>query len=167
MYMITCTDCNDKLACNAFAPKISGPQLNIPAPTPEEPIDPVRHAPSRQPRHLRKPIDFTTRWVPTPLQRHGVCGILPDQTPLSIVRTATDPTLCAAATREEMRDARLPLAYRDSCAHLLIPLNKCRKETWYAPWKCSVSLTASNAWQRRGRRRQTGAYLLRQQGLCG
>ncbi|RFU78626.1 nadh:ubiquinone oxidoreductase, b18 subunit [Trichoderma arundinaceum] len=41
------------------------------------------------------------------------------------------------ATREEMRDARLPLAYRDSCAHLLIPLNKCRRETWYAPWKCT------------------------------
>ncbi|KAL6857443.1 hypothetical protein ACO1O0_004878 [Amphichorda felina] len=41
------------------------------------------------------------------------------------------------ATREEMREARLPLAYRDSCAHLLIPLNKCRRDTWYAPWKCS------------------------------
>ncbi|KAL2204315.1 NADH-ubiquinone oxidoreductase B18 subunit family protein, partial [Sarocladium strictum] len=39
-------------------------------------------------------------------------------------------------TREEMREARLPLAYRDSCAGLLIPLNKCRRETWYAPWKC-------------------------------
>ena len=37
-----------------------------------------------------------------------------------------------------MRDARLPLAYRDSCAHLLIPLNQCRRETWYAPWKCTV-----------------------------
>ncbi|KAF7553216.1 hypothetical protein G7046_g7165 [Stylonectria norvegica] len=41
------------------------------------------------------------------------------------------------ATREEMRDARLPLAYRDSCGHLLIPLNKCRRDTWYAPWKCT------------------------------
>ncbi|KAJ6782772.1 hypothetical protein PWT90_04129 [Aphanocladium album] len=40
------------------------------------------------------------------------------------------------ATREEMSEARLPHAYRDSCAHLLIPLNKCRKATWYAPWKC-------------------------------
>ncbi|KYK54045.1 hypothetical protein DCS_05999 [Drechmeria coniospora] len=43
------------------------------------------------------------------------------------------------ATREEMREARLPLAYRDSCAHLLIPLNQCRRETWYAPWKCGPS----------------------------
>ncbi|ETN43491.1 uncharacterized protein HMPREF1541_02650 [Cyphellophora europaea CBS 101466] len=40
------------------------------------------------------------------------------------------------ATREEMSEAKLPLAYRDSCAHLLIPLNKCRHKTWYMPWKC-------------------------------
>ncbi|KAL2884985.1 NADH dehydrogenase ubiquinone 1 beta subcomplex subunit 7 [Ceratocystis lukuohia] len=40
------------------------------------------------------------------------------------------------ATREEMREARLPLAYRDSCAHLLIPLNRCRYDTYYLPWKC-------------------------------
>ena len=37
-----------------------------------------------------------------------------------------------------MRDAKLPLQYRDSCAHLLIPLNRCRFETWYMPWKCEV-----------------------------
>nr|POE80931.1 nadh dehydrogenase [ubiquinone] 1 beta subcomplex subunit 7 [Quercus suber] len=42
------------------------------------------------------------------------------------------------ATREEMSAARLPLAYRDSCAHLLIPLNKCRYDTYYLPWKCNV-----------------------------
>ncbi|KAI1258541.1 NADH-ubiquinone oxidoreductase B18 subunit-domain-containing protein [Xylariaceae sp. FL1019] len=42
----------------------------------------------------------------------------------------------AKATREEMRDAKLPLAYRDSCANLLIPLNRCRKDTYYLPWKC-------------------------------
>ncbi|KAF9880660.1 nadh-ubiquinone oxidoreductase b18 subunit family protein [Colletotrichum karsti] len=41
------------------------------------------------------------------------------------------------ATREEMRDAKLPLAYRDSCAGLLIPLNRCRADTFYLPWKCS------------------------------
>ncbi|KAK3209927.1 hypothetical protein GRF29_44g1057185 [Pseudopithomyces chartarum] len=40
------------------------------------------------------------------------------------------------ATREEMSAARLPLAYRDSCAHLLIPLNRCRFEEYYLPWKC-------------------------------
>lgn len=46
--------------------------------------------------------------------------------------------LFAAATRQEMSDAKLPLAYRDSCAHLLIPLNKCRPANWYLPWKCEV-----------------------------
>ncbi|OCL01978.1 hypothetical protein AOQ84DRAFT_434611 [Glonium stellatum] len=40
------------------------------------------------------------------------------------------------ASREAMSEARLPLAYRDSCAHLLIPLNRCRYEEYYLPWKC-------------------------------
>ncbi|ORX90007.1 hypothetical protein K493DRAFT_318268 [Basidiobolus meristosporus CBS 931.73] len=40
------------------------------------------------------------------------------------------------ATQKEMADARIPLAFRDSCAHLLIPLNKCREASWYLPWKC-------------------------------
>jgi len=37
-----------------------------------------------------------------------------------------------------MANARLPLPYRDSCAHLLIPLNKCRVDEYYLPWKCEV-----------------------------
>lgn len=37
-----------------------------------------------------------------------------------------------------MSEARLPLAYRDSCANLLIPLNRCRYEEYYLPWKCEV-----------------------------
>ena len=37
-----------------------------------------------------------------------------------------------------MSEARLPLAYRDSCANLLIPLNRCRREEYYLPWKCEV-----------------------------
>jgi hypothetical protein len=45
-----------------------------------------------------------------------------------------------AASREAMSEARLPLAYRDSCAGLLIPLNRCRYEEYYLPWKCEVSL---------------------------
>ncbi|KAI0967123.1 NADH-ubiquinone oxidoreductase B18 subunit-domain-containing protein [Xylaria arbuscula] len=44
----------------------------------------------------------------------------------------------AKATREEMREAKLPIAYRDSCANLLIPLNRCRVDTYYLPWKCEV-----------------------------
>jgi len=39
-----------------------------------------------------------------------------------------------------MSAAKLPLQYRDSCAHLLIPLNKCRVESYYLPWKCEVRL---------------------------
>ncbi|KXJ16067.1 NADH dehydrogenase [ubiquinone] 1 beta subcomplex subunit 7 [Exaiptasia diaphana] len=39
-------------------------------------------------------------------------------------------------TAQEMADARIPLNGRDYCAHLLIPLIKCRKETYYVPWKC-------------------------------
>ena len=51
---------------------------------------------------------------------------------------ANVPYVLLEATREEMSAARLPLAYRDSCAHLLIPLNKCRTEQWYLPWRCEV-----------------------------
>jgi NADH dehydrogenase (ubiquinone) 1 beta subcomplex subunit 7 len=39
-------------------------------------------------------------------------------------------------TAKEMADAKIPLNGRDYCAHLLIPLLKCRKETYYFPWKC-------------------------------
>jgi hypothetical protein len=42
------------------------------------------------------------------------------------------------ASRTAMATAKLPLAYRDSCAGLLIPLNRCRFETYYLPWKCEV-----------------------------
>ncbi|KIX05499.1 uncharacterized protein Z518_06371 [Rhinocladiella mackenziei CBS 650.93] len=44
----------------------------------------------------------------------------------------------APASREAMSEARLPLQYRDSCANLLIPLNKCRHETAWMPWKCET-----------------------------
>uniref|UniRef100_A0A6T9HKM8 NADH dehydrogenase [ubiquinone] 1 beta subcomplex subunit 7 n=1 Tax=Haptolina ericina TaxID=156174 RepID=A0A6T9HKM8_9EUKA len=40
-------------------------------------------------------------------------------------------------TREQMRDARVPLHFRDYCAHILIPLNECRHKTWFAPYKCT------------------------------
>ncbi|KAM3316141.1 hypothetical protein ACQJBY_034330 [Aegilops geniculata] len=40
------------------------------------------------------------------------------------------------ATQAEMAEARLPIPYRDQCAHLLIPLNKCRVAEFYLPWKC-------------------------------
>lgn len=37
---------------------------------------------------------------------------------------------------EAMAKAKIPLAFRDTCAHLLIPLNKCRRETFWNPDKC-------------------------------
>ncbi|KAJ2058168.1 hypothetical protein GGI17_005211 [Coemansia sp. S146] len=46
----------------------------------------------------------------------------------------TEPEM--KATAKEMAEARLPLRYRDYCAHMLIPLNKCRHKTMYLPWKC-------------------------------
>ena len=57
-----------------------------------------------------------------------------------LTRLSLSPSLHpkARATREQMSEARLPLAYRDSCAHLLIPLNRCRFEEFYLPWKCVV-----------------------------
>ncbi|KAL2906964.1 NADH dehydrogenase [ubiquinone] 1 beta subcomplex subunit 7 [Bienertia sinuspersici] len=40
------------------------------------------------------------------------------------------------ATQEEMVENKVPIPYRDQCAHLLIPLNKCRQAEFYLPWKC-------------------------------
>ena len=37
---------------------------------------------------------------------------------------------------EAMRAAKVPLPFRDFCAHLLVPLNQCREQTYYLPWKC-------------------------------
>ena len=51
---------------------------------------------------------------------------------------SADNLTMTAASHQQMSDARLPLAYRDSCAHLLIPLNKCRRDEYYLPWKCEV-----------------------------
>jgi len=40
------------------------------------------------------------------------------------------------ALQQDMKTNRVPLGYRDSCAHLLIPLNQCRLREFYLPWKC-------------------------------
>eukprot|EP00002_Diphylleia_rotans_P024375 TRINITY_DN480_c0_g1_i1.p1 TRINITY_DN480_c0_g1~~TRINITY_DN480_c0_g1_i1.p1 ORF type:complete len:104 (-),score=22.61 TRINITY_DN480_c0_g1_i1:183-494(-) len=37
---------------------------------------------------------------------------------------------------ETMDAHQIPAAFRDHCAHLLIPLNVCRKNSNYYPWKC-------------------------------
>lgn len=53
------------------------------------------------------------------------------------VRTI-DVLISTGASRKAMSDAKLPLSYRDSCAGYLIPLNKCRVDEYYLPWKCVV-----------------------------
>jgi len=35
-----------------------------------------------------------------------------------------------------MKKHKIPLQWRDRCAALWIPLNKCQSETYYLPWKC-------------------------------
>ena len=40
-------------------------------------------------------------------------------------------------SEEEMKAAKIPLQWRDRCAAILVPLNKCRRETGFAPWKCT------------------------------
>eukprot|EP00127_Corallochytrium_limacisporum_P000111 Clim_evm18s4 gene=Clim_evmTU18s4 len=40
------------------------------------------------------------------------------------------------ATEEEMANAKIPLAFRDVCAHILIPLNECRIKNNYSMNAC-------------------------------
>ncbi|EKM59018.1 uncharacterized protein PHACADRAFT_136185 [Phanerochaete carnosa HHB-10118-sp] len=40
------------------------------------------------------------------------------------------------ASQEELKDAKVPLGWRDRCSALLIPLNVCRREKSYLPWEC-------------------------------
>lgn len=37
---------------------------------------------------------------------------------------------------EAIKKAQIPLAWRDTCSHILIDLNKCRRDTWWNPNKC-------------------------------
>jgi len=45
-------------------------------------------------------------------------------------------TKCMFQLQEELQNAKIPLGYRDFCAHLLVPLNACRRKELYLPWKC-------------------------------
>ncbi|GBG34761.1 NADH dehydrogenase ubiquinone 1 beta subcomplex subunit 7 [Hondaea fermentalgiana] len=44
--------------------------------------------------------------------------------------------------REELRRYQISLANRDFCSHLLIPLEKCRRETAFSMSKCHHQLHA-------------------------
>jgi len=37
---------------------------------------------------------------------------------------------------QALKDAQIPVAFRDKCAHLLVDLNKCRRQTFYNPDRC-------------------------------
>lgn len=60
-------------------------------------------------------------------------------TPLAVATHTMggDHGMEGSATEDQMVTAKMPLAFRDSCAHLLLPLNECRRSTMYLPWKCS------------------------------
>ena len=36
----------------------------------------------------------------------------------------------------DLQNAKIDIGYRDFCAHLLIPLNACRRKNFYLPWRC-------------------------------
>ncbi|KAF9475711.1 hypothetical protein BDN70DRAFT_883418 [Pholiota conissans] len=40
------------------------------------------------------------------------------------------------ASQTELKANRVPIAWRDGCSALLIPLNICRKKTMYKSWEC-------------------------------
>jgi NADH dehydrogenase (ubiquinone) 1 beta subcomplex subunit 7 len=44
--------------------------------------------------------------------------------------------LAMQVSDEECAKHMIPHFLRDNCAHLLIPLDKCRKQTGYMPWAC-------------------------------
>ena len=53
-------------------------------------------------------------------------------------RPAARPASCSHAPRfpQEVMRARVPINFRDNCVDLLIPLNQCRFDNFYLPWKC-------------------------------
>lgn len=60
----------------------------------------------------------------SPFLKHAPAS-LPDEPPRRMI-----------ATQEEMMNAKVPLRFRDYCAHLYIPLMECRYNTYKMPWKC-------------------------------
>ncbi|KAJ7275719.1 NADH-ubiquinone oxidoreductase B18 subunit-domain-containing protein [Mycena rebaudengoi] len=40
------------------------------------------------------------------------------------------------ASQAELKAFKVPLEWRDGCSSLVIPLNICRKQSLYMPWKC-------------------------------
>ncbi|KAF9467731.1 B18 subunit of NADH:ubiquinone oxidoreductase [Collybia nuda] len=40
------------------------------------------------------------------------------------------------ASQTELKQNKVPIAWRDQCSALLLPLNVCRKDKLYMPWEC-------------------------------
>merc|ERR1712189_68497 len=48
-----------------------------------------------------------------------------------------EPAPVMVATQQELMDNKVPLRYRDYCAHLFLPLLKCRRDkNIVLPWHC-------------------------------
>ena len=58
--------------------------------------------------------------------------------------------------QEEVAKARVPLANRDCCVDVLIPLNECRRKNYYLPWKCEHERHAYELCQYKAYKSRTG-----------
>lgn len=75
----------------------------------------------------------------SPLLIHPCCDsrrppLPPSAHPVPAALAAAVPEM--VATDEEMKAARLDPQWRDYCAHMLIPLNKCRRANLSMPFRC-------------------------------
>lgn len=82
-----------------------------------------------------------TQWSTVSFSLHGgALSALPDAHRFAPGRVTSGPRITMGstmhATQEQLREAKVDLAYRDFCAHLLIPLNDCRKTNYFLPWRC-------------------------------
>ncbi|KAJ1980250.1 hypothetical protein H4R35_001200 [Dimargaris xerosporica] len=39
-------------------------------------------------------------------------------------------------TQQQMAEYRIPIELRDYCAHMLVLLNRCRRDNFFLRWKC-------------------------------
>jgi NADH dehydrogenase (ubiquinone) 1 beta subcomplex subunit 7 len=70
-----------------------------------------------------------------------------------------------------LKDEQVPPQFRDFCAHLLVPLNRCRLGTGFLPWKCEVERHAYEHCEYmeyvRGGSGRSGASLGQEEGWMG
>lgn len=66
--------------------------------------------------------------------------------------------------QEELNEAQIPMAWRDYCADLLIPLNKCRRENFWWPSSCEHEKHAYEKCQYQDYKARVEAMKKEQQG---